>query len=66
MNKQTLSTVALVAGAVALFFSAWGFFDRANSGDNEAAIEQTMMWITITFMVLAVATIANALANRNK
>lgn len=64
MNKRTLNTVALVAGAVALFFGIWGLVDSGASGDNEAAIEETMMWIALTLIVLAIAAIANAWADR--
>lgn len=66
MNSRTLSTVALVTGAVALFFGIWGFVDRANSGDDEAAIEQTMMWVALSIIVLAISAIASALASRKR
>lgn len=64
MTKQNLATGALVAGVVSLIFGIWGFVDRGASGDDEAAIEETMMWIALSIIVLAVSAILNALANR--
>lgn len=64
MSNKTWSTTALVTGAVALFFGIWGFIDRGNSGDDEAAVEDAMMWIALSIIVLAICGIANALANR--
>jgi len=66
MDSRGLSTVALIAGLVALFFGIWGFVDRANSGNDEAAIEETMMWIALSVIVLAISAIANALAARKR
>lgn len=64
MTRENLSKGALVAGAVALFLGLWGFIDRGASGDNEAAIEETMMWVALSIIVLAISAILNALSNR--
>lgn len=66
MNKSTLNTVALVAGGFALVAGIWGIVERGTAGDNEAAIEETMMWIAISIIVLAISAIASALANRQR
>lgn len=58
--------VALITGLAALFFGVWGFIDRANSGNDEAAIEETMMWIALSIIVLAISAIASALAARKR
>ena len=64
MDSRTLSTVSLVTGVIALVFGIWGFVDRANSGNDEAAIEETMMWIALSIIVLAISAITSALASR--
>lgn len=64
MNSKAWGTIALVTGAVALFFGIWGFVERGNSGNDEAAIEDAMMWIALSIIVLAISAIANALADR--
>lgn len=64
MNSRTLSTISLVTGVIALVFGIWGFVDRGNSGNNEAAIEEAMMWIALSIIVLAISAIASALAGR--
>lgn len=66
MDSRGWSTVSLIAGLIALFFGVWGFVDRGNSGNDEAAIEQTMMWIALSIIVLAISAIANSLSDRNR
>ena len=66
MDSRGWSTVSLIAGAVALFFGVWGFIDRGNSGNDEAAIEEAMMWIALSIIVLAISAIANALSDRGR
>ena len=64
MNKRVLSTVAIVAAALALFGGIWGLVDHQNSGNSEGALEETVMWIAIDLILLAVSALANALSNR--
>lgn len=64
MNDRVLSTIAIIAGALALFGGAWGLLDHASAGDSEGRLEEAVMWITIDLMLLAVSAIANALAVR--
>ncbi|MDQ3955025.1 MAG: alkaline shock response membrane anchor protein AmaP [Actinomycetota bacterium] len=65
MNNRNLSTVALVAGALALVGGIWGLVDHSNSGDSEGALEETVMWIAIVLILLSISAIASALASRS-
>lgn len=64
MNDRVLSTVAIIAGALALFGGIWGLLDHAKAGDSEGNLEEAMMWISIDLILLAVSAVANALAGR--
>ena len=64
MNKRVLSTVAAVTAVLALIGGIWGLVDHQNSGDSEAALEETVMWIAIVLILLSVSAIANALSDR--
>lgn len=65
MNKRVLSTVATVAAVLALIGGIWGLVDHQNSGDSEGALEETVMWIAIDLILLAVSALASALAARS-
>ena len=65
MNKRVLSTVAIVAAALALFGGIWGLVDHQSSGDSEGAIEEMSMWIAIDLILLSVSALASALAARS-
>lgn len=64
MNRRILSMVATVAAVLALIGGIWGLVDHQNSGDSEGALEETVMWIAIDLILLAISALANALANR--
>ncbi|MDQ4143669.1 MAG: hypothetical protein M3198_07975 [Actinomycetota bacterium] len=64
MNDRVLSTVAIVAGTLALLGGIWGLVDHQASGDSEGALEETIMWIAIDLILLSVSALANALAGR--
>ena len=64
MNKRVLSTIAAVAAVLALLGGIWGLVDHKSSGDSEGALEETVMWIAIDLILLAISALANALANR--
>lgn len=66
MNDRVLSTVAIVAGALALVGGIWGLVDHQNSGNSEGALEETIMWIAIDLILLAISGLANALAGRRR
>lgn len=66
MNDRVLSTVAAVAGVLALIGGIWGLVDHQSSGDSEGALEETVMWIAIILIFLSVSAIANALAGRSR
>lgn len=61
-----LANVALVTGILALIGGIWGLVDQKNSGDNEGAIEETFMWVSIAVIMLAISAIANALSDRDR
>ena len=65
MNKRVLSTVAIVAAALALLGGIWGLVDHQSAGDSEGALEETVMWIAIDLILLAVSELASALAARS-
>ena len=65
MNKRVLSTVAIVAAALALLGGIWGLVDHQSSGDSEGAIEEMSMWIAIDLILLSVSALASALAARS-
>lgn len=65
MKNRALSTVAIVAGALALFGGIWGLVDHQSSGDSEGALEEAMMWIAIDLILLSISAIASALASRS-
>ena len=64
MNDRVLSTLAIVAGALALFGGIWGLLDHQAAGDSEGALEEAMMWITIDLILLGVSAVASGLAAR--
>jgi len=47
-------------------FGVWGLVERGTAADNEAATEETFMWIALAIIVLAISSIANALSNRRR
>jgi hypothetical protein len=63
MDKKMLSTVALVAGFLALVGGIWGLVEGTN-GANAADIEDTFMWVAIDLVLLAIAAICSGLAAR--
>ena len=65
MNKRALSMVATIAAILALIGGIWGLIDHKSSGDSEGALEETIMWIAIDLILLAVSALASALAARS-
>lgn len=63
MDRKMLSTVALVAGFLALVGGIWGLVEPTD-GAKAAEIEETFMWIAIDLVLLAIAAICLALAAR--
>lgn len=63
MDKKTLSTVALVAGVLALIGGIWGLVEKVD-GNDPAMIKETFTWVAIDLTLLAVAAICLALAAR--
>ena len=63
MDKKTLSTVALVAGVLALIGGIWGLVEKVD-GNDPAMIKETFTWIAIDLTLLAIAAICLALAAR--
>ena len=63
MDKKTLSTVALIAGVLALIGSIWGLVEKVD-GNDPAMIKETFTWVAIDLTLLAVAAICLALAAR--
>ena len=58
-----LSTVALVTGVLALAGGAWGLIEGTD-GANAADIEDTLRWVAIDLVLLAISAICSALAAR--
>jgi uncharacterized membrane protein YidH (DUF202 family) len=65
MNKRALSMVAIIAAILALIGGIWGLIDHKSAGDSEGALEETIMWIAIDLILLAVSALASALAARS-
>ena len=63
MDKRTLSTVALIAGALALVGGLWGVIEGTD-GKSVADIEDSFRWVAIDLTLLAIAAISLALAAR--
>ena len=64
MNKRTLTTVALIAGALAIVGGAWGLIEGTD-GTRAGAIEEALMWVAIDLVLLGIAAVCLALAARS-
>lgn len=63
MDKKTLSTVALVAGAFGAFVGAWGLIE-GTSGSDPAQIAEGFKWVGSGLLALGISAICVALASR--
>ena len=63
MDKKTLSTVALIAGLLALVGGIWGVVEKVD-GNDPAMIKETFTWIAIDLVLLSIAAVCLALAAR--
>lgn len=63
MNKKTLSTIALVAGAFGVFVGAWGFIE-GTGGSDPAQIAEGFKWVASALIALGISAICSALASR--
>ncbi|HWC15197.1 MAG TPA: hypothetical protein VG929_11495 [Actinomycetota bacterium] len=65
MDKKTLSTVALVAGGLALVGGIWGIVEKVD-GNDPAHIQESFMWVAIDLVLLSIAAVCLALASRER
>ena len=63
MDKKTLSTVALIAGLLALVGGIWGVVEKVD-GNDPAMIKETFTWIAIDLVLLSISAVCLALAAR--
>ena len=63
MDKKALSTVALIAGLLALFGGIWGVVEKVD-GNDPAMIKETFTWVAIDLVLLSIAAVCLALAAR--
>lgn len=63
MDKKTLSTIALVAGAFGAFIGAWGVVEGGGGNDGES-VDEALMWVAIGILSLGISAICSALAAR--
>jgi len=66
MDKGTLRTVGLVLAGLAVVGAIWGLVDHPTSADSQGRIEETHMWIAITFLLLALANVVTLLSLRDR
>ena len=64
MDKRMLSTIALVAGFLAVIGGVWGLVEGTD-GTDAGSIEEALMWVALDLVLLGVAAVCLALASRN-
>ena len=64
MDNRMLSTIALIAGFLAVVGGVWGLVEGTDGNDPDA-IAEALMWVALDLVLLGVAAVCLALASRS-